>query len=59
MLFDNRGVLMLTTIQTPDGKPVYQCDNCGKDVMAQDIIVTFSGDFCPECHAKQQKEKSS
>lgn len=50
---------MLTTIQTPDGKPVYQCDSCGKDVMAQDIIVTFSGDFCPECHAKQQKDKSS
>ncbi|MEZ0577053.1 hypothetical protein [Halodesulfovibrio aestuarii] len=50
---------MLTTTQAPDGKPIYQCDKCGRDVMAQDVIVTFSGDFCPDCYAKQQKDKSS
>lgn len=51
--------LMLTTTQAPDGKPVYQCDKCGRDVVAQDIIVTFSGDFCPDCYAKEQQDKSS
>ena len=50
---------MLTTTHAPDGKPVYQCDNCGKEVLAQDVVVTFTGDYCPDCYAKHQQEKAS
>lgn len=50
---------MLTTTYAPDGKPVYQCDKCGKEVLAQDVVVAFTGDYCPDCHAKEKQSENS
>lgn len=49
---------MLTNTCAPDGKPLYQCDKCGKEVASQDVVITFSGDYCADCSKEQTQEGS-